>query len=293
MKKLASRVLIALLLCVMLSTTAFADMGPKPSVEITIEGLNGRECCATLLSVAESTGPSSASNVAFDPRSEPPSGDFWPSDAKAFYCFSKYEDPDGLYFLGEVFELTGGSFTWGYYPPTRFRVALFFPDTGEIVTGELLESYAFASSYRASLLPDGSLSPFEKTSSPLKQIPSFLLRVAATILIELLVAGLFRYWELGAAFVILRTNLATQLLLNLALAFISHLEGPSGFFFLAYYLFLELLIFGIEAAIYAKKMPEYCPEHPGRGRAVLYALAANAASFGLGLWLAKLLPFMF
>ena len=289
MKKLASRVLLALLLCLLLSTTVFADMGPKPSVKVTIEGLEGRRCYATLLAVEESTGPYSASSLPYEMPSDSDSSEY----AQAFRAFAEYRDPDGLYFLCTAFDASGGSFSWGYYPPYRFRVALYFPDSGELVTGELLERYAFSSSFRASLQPDGSLSPFEKTSSPVDQLPAFLLRVAATILIELLIAGLFGYWKKSAVPVLLRTNLATQLLLNAALALIAHSRGPSGFLFVGGYLFLELLVFGVEAAVYCRKLPDCCPDHPGKARALLYAFAANAASFALGLWLAKLLPFMF
>ena len=52
----------ASLLCAMLCATLFtsvahADMGPKPSVRITLEGLDGRLCYGTLLSEETETGP--------------------------------------------------------------------------------------------------------------------------------------------------------------------------------------------------------------------------------------------
>ena len=42
MKKLFRALLCAALLCTLLLTTAHADLGPKPSVRITLEGLDGR-----------------------------------------------------------------------------------------------------------------------------------------------------------------------------------------------------------------------------------------------------------
>ncbi len=282
MKKAAFRVLTALLFCVLLTTTAFADMGPKPSVQISIDGLAGRECYATLLSREKSTGPYSASHL---------DGSYLTGAEKdAYSAFSNYEDPDGLWFLGQVFSAAGGSFTWGYYPPDEFRVLLYFPDTGELAAGELLSCYAFDSCYRGTYVPGsggaaGSLSGFDRTNGFQKQILPFLARLALTILIELLIAGLFGYWNRHALRVILWTNLTTQILLNLVLALFVYYCGSAGFFLIPLYLILELIVFAAEAAVYKHEL--------AGGHPVLYALAANAASFLAGLGLAELLPSLF
>ena len=295
MKKLLFRLLNAALLCLLLSTTAFADMGPKASVKITLEGLGDRPCYATLLSQEDSTGPASA----WDGVSEPeawmlPGGD---GAREAFYAFANYRDPDGMYFLCRVFEVREGSFTWGYYPPGTFRVLLFFPDTGELTVGEKLSRYAFESSFQAKLMPDGSLGTFtlgsfEKTNSLLDQLPGFLLRVALTLAVELLLALLFGYRNPQGLGLIFKVNLITQLILNLILGLDLYYQGGGAFYFV-HVLLLELAVFAVEGGVYAGNLPRRCPERPRTGLAWLYALAANLASFGLGLGLDKLLPKMF
>lgn len=296
LKRSLSGTLLALLLCVLLSTTVFADMGPKFSVEIRVDGLGERSCYATLLSRERSTGPASA----WDGSSEPEyyelgleSGGRREEAAAAFYAFGGYQDPDGYFFLARVFPLEAGSLVWGYYPPDSFKLLLYFPDSGELLAGEKLERYAFSSDYRVALNPDGSLGRFEKTNGPLRQIPSFLLRVAVCILIELAMALPFGFLNRYCVPLLIRTNLWTQLGLNLAPAIYSHSHGASGFFFTAAYLTAELCVFIAEALVYQNRLSGLAPEKEGTPHPVLYAFAANAASFGLGIWLASLLPFSF
>lgn len=296
LKRYLSGTLLGMLLCVLLSTTAFADMGPKFSVEIRVDGLGEQRCYATLLSGERSTGPASV----WDGSSEPEdyelgleSGGRREEAAAAFYAFGNYEDPDGYCFLARVFPLETGSLVWGYYPPDSFKLLLYFPESGELLAGEKLERYAFSSAYRVALNPDGSLGEFEKTNGPLRQIPSFLLRVAVSILIELAMALPFGFLTRYSVPLLIRTNLWTQLGLNLALAIYSHSHGASGFFFTAAYLTAELCVFIAEALVYQNRLSELAPEKEGTPHPVLYAFAANAASFGLGIWLASLLPFSF
>ena len=65
-----NKLLLACLLLPLFCLPARADAGPKPSVVIALEGLEGRECWGTLLSAQRSTGPYSASdtlNLSGDP----------------------------------------------------------------------------------------------------------------------------------------------------------------------------------------------------------------------------------
>ena len=292
MKKTACRLLTALLLCLLLSGTVFADMGPHFSVEIRIDGLEGRSCYATLLSRQESTGPASA----WDGHSEPDEylldGMDRTEGLEAFYALGRYQDPDGYYFLERFFRVEDGSFTWGYYPPDEFKLLLYFPDTGTLAAGEKLERYAFDSAYRCELRPDGSLGSFTRTNSLPRQIPAFLLRAAATILVELLIAGLFGLVSRASLPLLIQTNLWTQLGLNLVLALYSHSNGSSGAMFIAVYLMLELAVLAVETAVYMGGLPTRT-KRDSRKLCAVYALTANAASFALGLWLARLLPFKF
>ncbi|MBR6119757.1 MAG: hypothetical protein IKQ04_05500 [Oscillospiraceae bacterium] len=292
MKKTVHRLLTALLLCLLLSTTVFADMGPHFSVEIRIDGLEGRRCYATLLSRQESTGPASAWDGHSAPYGYLLDGMDREEGLEAFYALGRYQDPDGYYFLKEFFLVEDGSFTWGYFPPDDFKLLLYFPDTGTLTAGEKLERYAFDSAYRCQLQPDGSLGSFTRTNGLTRQIPSFLLRAAATILIELLIAGLFGLVSKASVPLLIKTNLWTQLALNLVLALYSHSFGASGGMFTAVYVILELTVLAVETAVYVGGLPQRTKRNSKKLCAV-YALAANAASLALGLWLARLLPFKF
>ena len=73
---------------------AFADTGPKPSVEISFRNLPDTACFATLLSKERSTGPASAWDG--DPDDLPQTDD--PAQA-AWNAFAQYRDRDGFFFL--------------------------------------------------------------------------------------------------------------------------------------------------------------------------------------------------
>ena len=93
-KKALTWVLLALLLTALLPVTAYADMGPKPSVQVTFENMDDRLCYGTLLSERESTGPA----YVWDGNEEHISlwGD---QDRNVWQAFVDYQDPDGFYFL--------------------------------------------------------------------------------------------------------------------------------------------------------------------------------------------------
>ena len=279
MKRILTRVPIFLLICMLLTTAVFADMGPHPSVSVSVEGLNGRTCYATLLSLSEGTGPYFAVDPETVQEGEGPDG--------AYSAFAAYRDADGYYFLGEVFNVTGGAFTWGYYPPSTFKLLLWFPDTGEYVEGPVTKTYAFDSDYRVALTENG-LGPMEKEYDYAGQIFGFLLRLAVTLAIELGLALLFRYGLLP----VLIVNLITQILLNLLLAGVAHEYGTGFGFYFSYFLF-EIGIFIVEAIAFALLLPRTNPKHPSAWRAVLYAFLANLLSFGAGLMLYAAFPMAF
>ena len=292
MKRTTRMILLALLLSLLLSTTAFADMGPKPSVNIYIEGLEDRPCVATLLSEEKSTGPAGAWDGEYPPRPQKPTKeDRWRYDA--FLAFADYRDPDGYYFLCETFLVTQGRFSWGYYPPSPFKVLLYFPDTGELLCGPKLERFAFRSDYQVTLNPDGSLGEFQRLTHLGEKLQAFAIRAGLTVLVELLLALAWGYRNKKAVLLVLAVNLATQMGLNLLLAFGAREGGYWGFFYVLQFLGLELAIFIAEALIYGWRLPKLAPNRPKKSQAVAYALVANAASLALGLWLAKVIPLAF
>lgn len=85
--------------------------------------------------------------------------------------------------------------------------------------------------------------------------------------------------------VIAATNILTQIFLKLAL---NTLLGMPILLFL--YVFLEIIVFLLEAVLYRWSFPRLVGHTLSRRRTTVYSLAANAASFILGLGLALVLP---
>ena len=59
------------------------------------------------------------------------------------------------------------------------------------------------------------------------------------------------------------------------------------------YVFYELIVFIIEALLYTNKLNKISSKHISTIKLVLYALVANTASYGLGLWLSHIIPGIF
>jgi len=107
------------------------------------------------------------------------------------------------------------------------------------------------------------------------------MRVILTLVIEGLVLFLFRYRKKSSRIIFVAVNLFTQTGLNIILS------GPNLSFSYWFYglIFLEVIIFALEAAVYTLALKEH-----SKKRAVLYALTANYASFMLGCLLLSHLP---
>lgn len=282
--------ILVLLLCLALvcglAPAAYADIGPKPSVHITFENMDDTLCYATLLSKTKSTGPSSA----------------WDGDENHIYnynldldiwrAFVEYEDPDGYYFLQEGWQVNETkSFAWTYYPPSSFKVLLYYPETGEFVTSGIHERYAFDSYFTIDLDAAGPTLTLKKSYDYTWETISLVARIVLTILLELGVALLFGFRGKQVLLTITGINVVTQVGLNLALNIINYSQGSMAF--VLFYLLLELAVFVLEAVLYLRLLRRASPTPLKKGRVILYALAANVLSFAGGLWLAVQIPGIF
>ncbi|MCI7723933.1 MAG: hypothetical protein PUI03_07735 [Erysipelotrichaceae bacterium] len=126
-----------------------ADMGPKPSVHIQFENMDDELCYGTLLCENESTGPASI----FDGNKEHARikekyPDSYYFEEKIWKAFVEYQDADGYYFLQEGWTVSETKeIAWTYYPPSRFKILLYFPESGTFVSSGIYESYAFDTYY--------------------------------------------------------------------------------------------------------------------------------------------------
>ena len=286
------RKIFALLLCFVLvmamPITAHADMGPKPSVRIEFTGIEGETYYGTLLSKGKSTGPASAwdGNPEYAYR-QPEDADY-----DIWLKFVEYEDTDGYYFLQWFWECSeNNQLNWTYYPPTSFKILLYFPETDTFYVSPVYERYAFDSYFTVDLSEyDSDPILASKSYDYTWELISLAARIVLTIALELGIALLFGYREKKVLGLLAVVNIVTQVTLNVALNIINYNSGSMIFTF-SYVLF-EILVFTIEAVAYAVLIRKYSKVQK-KGRAVGYAFIANAASFALGLWLAHVIPGIF
>lgn len=297
-KRFIAMLISFLMLTLLFPVTAMADMGPKPSVTIEWRGGYGTEFYVTLLAGTKgNNGPWRTAG---------------PEDMKTFaddVVFQKpasFADPDGYHFwCGAESSYTygkgggGEDYLWGYYPPDRFKILLYFPETDQYAVSEIYDRYAFDAYYQVDLseleLTKGGpvLSiEAERNYDYAGEFLAFWVRFSLTFLVELIVAFFFGYRKGHQLRIIFRTNLVTQVLLNVLLGLTSYYSGILAVYI--YYVPLELGVFAGEAFFYRQRFrkPEEKTGEP-MGHPVLYAAAANLISFGVGVKLSGILERFF
>ena len=300
-KRFLTILLLICIISVLCPVTARADMGPKPSVHITFQGMEDRQYYATLLSNTASHGP----------WSENREYEGWMGSEQVWEAFRSYQDTDGFFFLGYFQDCTKEQvFSWNYYPPEHFKILLYFPDSNTFLISEkAYKRYAFDSYFTIDLsalkVPgadkkadpaqkivfEDSQAPLEKTYPYKGEFLSLLARIIGTLLIELAVAWPFGYWKKRPLLIIFFTNLLTQTLLNVGLNLVNFYSGYLAFLFS--YVWLEILVFLIEGTVYWKFMNKPQKGAKKAGHPWIYAAIANALSFLVGFFIARWVPGIF
>lgn len=291
--KLFSVLLLLVLLFAICSVPVHADTGPKPSVRVEIEGLEDEIYYVTLLSQTESTGPATAyDGTNPDYQEGDKNYDIWKT-------FVDYKDADGFYFLQQFRYCEGDAeYVWGYYPPRTFKILLYFPEYDRFVTTNVHERYAFDSYFRVDFshvnlqasVGEGAFILAEKSYDYGWETVSFIARVLLTIILELGLALLFRYRGKKVLGFLAGVNITTQIILGVILNIVDFHYGTLSF--ILYYIFVESIVFLLEAVAYAVFLPKLT-SHEKRGKAILYAWVANTLSFVLGMGIAFLIPGIF
>lgn len=281
--------ILALLLVCLLPLWAAADTGPKPSITVTPEGFGEDACYLTLLSQTETTGPWSKQEsftASKDSYGDPE------ADEAIWTAFNDYQDAEGFFFLGCYGEVTGGQvFCWSYYPPDTFKVLAYFPDSGTFAVGPATEREEFSARYTVSPSETGETLLIEKARNQEAENKSFVGRLVLTLALELAVAVVFGFRAKRQIITIVCMNLITQVGLNQAITHLFPLVSSRWYW--PGLLVLEVLIFLVEGAVYTKLLPRWKKDPAAVCHPWGYALAANVASFGVGLILARLIPGMF
>lgn len=299
MKKRWRSILTALLLLLPLTAMPVsADAGPKPSVVVALEGLEGRTCWGTLLSQQEGTGP--YGRFYEEEAAEDPAED---QALRALLPLERM-DSEGFHLLNFVKDCSDGEFSWTYYPPHTYKIALWFPEEDALAVSGVYHRYAFDSYYRldlsgVELMPGGIV---ELEASRLQRdypygasLLALVGRVALTLGAELLLALAFGLRTRQALKWVAVVNLATQLGLNLALELFTYcngaLEGMMAILALPVYLAAEVAVTLVELRIYRRKLTG---ERGLSGRRITaYTWTANLCSFLAGVLLSFQLPALF
>lgn len=287
--------------------TANADMGPKPSVHIHFENMGDELCYGTLLSSAESTGPAcvwdgNEKSAKYNENELYPYADL---DYATWKAFVEYKDSDGYYFLQEGWQVNETKeIDWTYHPPSSFKILLYYPEKNKFVASGIYEKYAFDTYYTVDMkgVEIGSVEYNEGLSNNehidayrsynyRQELISLAFRIIITIAIEMAVAILFGFRKKKQLLVLASVNIITQIILNVLLNIINYNDGPSAF--VSSYIFLEFIVVVLEAVLYCIILKKVSEQPKKNWYYVLYALIANAVSFGAGFIVAQTLPGIF
>ena len=200
-------------------------------------------------------------------------------EIRAMEVFRAYAEGSsgGWWFIPPiVWDASDGAFSWGYYPPYTFRIALWFPQEEALAVSEPCERYAFDSYFTADLSAEGGLA-LERSYDYGGEMLGLIGRIAVTLLIEGLIALIFGYRARRVLAFIVLVNLAAQAALNIAL-------NLAAFFYGRWLLLVivgELAVTFVEAVVYRRELPRRGAGSPSE--AVSYAILANLASAMAGL----------
>ena len=302
MKRKSLRVLVcALLASLALTTFAFADFGPKPSLTVRVKDAPQESYYLDLL--AEGNWDASEGNsrlkqstvITNSDGSEttvPLNEDLLallldniPAGWHACTAQGTFGAPIFSHLFSRGTDASGNALhRFGYVGvPSTYRIIL-VTESGKVWVSDILNRRVLQSSVTVNWSDDTSA----VTVSVPSTIPGYLLQLVATrvptLLIEGIILLLFQYsWKQNwKAFLLV--NLITQGLLAIASSVYAIQSGPNMFSYLIFFLPAELFILIAEAYLYA-----------GRGmlkghskkRAAAYAVTANLISAILGYYLAE------
>lgn len=276
--------LLALVLAVPSKASAVsADTGPKPTTQITIKNLEKSDYIVAFGMDTEFYGPHRAFTPAEDRE--------YINKEELTQVYNVVNLPEGWYLCDISCSYTGVTeivVNSGYMWPSDFILILLNKSNNQYYLSEETKTYAFNSYFECDMAnyQNGSIA----LSKPItldakyqygKEIGEFFLRLAVTLGIELLLALAFKFTK-KSFIVIAITNAITQVGLNVALNLTAHFNGKNPW--LAFiYAFVEIAIVVVEALVFMK----FCERKDGKSKLpiLLYTVAANILSFGLGMLL--------
>lgn len=254
-------------------TTTYADVGPKPSVKLDILGLKNKTYYVTLLSKEESTGPFSVIED-FNEISK---------DKENYDIIKKFYNYKSDYYFLNTFDDCSSThhYEWNYYPPETFKILIYIKDNDQFICSDSYTRYAFNSYYQVDIKNDKisvSIKNVIQDKPTINDIIKLICRIAATIVIEIIIAYMFHIRSIKKLSIITIVNIITQLGLNITLyyCYFSNLWLP------------EIVVMLVETIIYKLSFKDIETKY-----IIMYGIAANFVSYVLGQWLTVLLPNIF
>lgn len=284
MKKSIVFALMVLLGTVIFSITGHADIGPKPTADIKVVGIDEPYYFDVL--IYYDTDISLVSGEDLQWALEQYYQEDYPLDV-----LNGYQDEDG--FASRTLSYTGGApahlskldgekdiFHIGYFhAPEVFKIAI-VTEAGNLIVSDVIERQLFTSTMTYDLTGVDLTIDQTGAGRVVEHIPyvhmsiSLVIRVILTVLIELIILSFVFKYKLKQSFILVAvTNIVTQTLMTMGIMAGFYFWG--SFFGLIGMLILgELCVFVSEMIIYGIWLREY-----DRKKAVLYGFVANLVTF--------------
>lgn len=267
---------ICLVLIFIIIKPSFADTGPKPSIYIKIEGIEGKYVAG--FAAKETLGP----NFDYESYKE---GYY---DYLQYNPIMEYKDEEGFKWITRYYECEDDfeiSFT--YYAPEVFKLII-YKDGKLYSSTKSIEKYAYASYYTIdfntnTIIENNNIEyEINNTYNYGKEILNLILRIILTLLIEFILFFLFRLYTKHNFKVVLITNLITQILLNIILNLKYYYDGLLSAY--AILILLEIGILILETIVYKIFLKD-----KSKLLITIYPIIANILSFIIGLLIFNML----
>lgn len=250
----------------------YADMGPKPRIYVTFENLGDRTVYASFFALEGGPSPVSYGDWGIVPD----------EIKQRFVDYSKNEEAR---FVDDIWVINSEKTTMkcGYMPPSKYKLVVYIPDENIMLESDYYTRNRFEEKYSVDIAGGNEKLVLEHVAYDWQSnVFPVLMRVVLTVIIELIIAFLFKIKGKKSVSVIAITNVATQLFLNISLLLEIYLIG-GGFFIIFLYLLIEIVIFIVESIVYSIALKKTNDPPVEVFKAILYAFIANLATFLTGI----------
>lgn len=270
MKKRIITCLVVVISLLLFPKVALADMGPKPSIEVNIKNLNTSNYLVDLF-VYDEKGENYGvpANYNAEGLTEEQINklhelnfDGWISESTRWDQYILFADCAGNENFQNHFSYFG--------TPERYKVVIVNNDTGEVKISKEIVRKDFNSTIT---IDYNDMSNINSTNNCSKTIVVGIITVVATIVIELVIAYVFKtgnYVTIGLTNLVTNVGLQTALIMLTTNCLLTFIIG-------------EVIVILTEMVIYL-----VCLKNLTKVKTIIYSLVANAVTIGISLLLYKI-----